>query len=402
MRLMVIERFRDGDPTPIGERFRRAGRMLPDGVTYEASWIDPAGMRCFQLMDAPRRELLDAWLARWEDLVDFEVVEVVEPDGFWAAVEGASSPETRATSLAAAARAARESGDFRWAGIYRVTGTHVHLLTFDGPGPPSHPTFALGKGLSTRAVAERRTVVSRDTAGDDAYLEAFGSTTAEMIVPVFDRDGAVVGTIDVESDREDAFAPEIARSLEAAAARLAVPILAARIPEPLREVHLRAVREEDAEAIARIYAPIVETTPDSFEEIAPDSAEMRRRIASTAAAYPWYVATLDGEIAGYAYASAHRSRPAYRTSVDVSAYVDPQAQRRGLATLLYGALFRDLAERGYHRAFAGIVTTNEPSVAFHRNAGFTPVGVYHEVGYKLGRWHDTCWWERDLAPLAPV
>lgn len=88
MRFMVIERFRGGDPKPIGERFRREGRLLPDGVTYETSWIDPSGMRCFQLMDAPDRDLLDAWITLWEDLIDFEVIEIVEPAKFWAHFSG--------------------------------------------------------------------------------------------------------------------------------------------------------------------------------------------------------------------------------------------------------------------------------------------------------------------------
>jgi L-amino acid N-acyltransferase YncA len=167
------------------------------------------------------------------------------------------------------------------------------------------------------------------------------------------------------------------------------------------ELRLRDVRDDDAEAIARIYAPYVETTADSFEETAPDAAEMRRRFASVTASYPWLVATLGGEVAGYAYGTMHRARPAYRPSVEVSVYVDERAQRRGIARLLYDALFRELAARGYHRAFAGITASNEGSIAFHRAVGFTPIGVFHEVGYKFGRWHDTSWWERDLSPIAP-
>ena len=280
------------------------------------------------------------------------------------------------SGAAVAARAARSSGKHRWAGVYRVTETHVHLLAFDGPGPPAYPAFALGKGSS-----------------------AFGDTVAEIIVPVFDADGTVVGTLDVESDRAGVFHAETVGSLEAIAAGLAPAIVAARIARPERELHLRGVRDEDADAIARIYAPYVETTADSFEEIAPDAAEMRRRFAETTASYPWLVATLDGEVAGYAYGHMHRARPAYRPSVEVSVYVDEPAQRRGIARLLYGALFRELAQRGYHRAFAGITASNENSIAFHRNAGFTPIGVFHEIGYKFGRWHDTSWWERDLSPI---
>jgi hypothetical protein len=58
--------------------------MLPDGVTYEASWLDKAGTRCFQVMSATDRATLDVWIARWSDLVDFEVVPVVTSRDFWA------------------------------------------------------------------------------------------------------------------------------------------------------------------------------------------------------------------------------------------------------------------------------------------------------------------------------
>jgi hypothetical protein len=87
MLFMVIERFKQGDPRPIGERFKRSGRMLPEGVSYHASWIDSASMRCFQVMEAPDRQLLDAWIARWDDLVDFEVVPVLTSADFWAATD---------------------------------------------------------------------------------------------------------------------------------------------------------------------------------------------------------------------------------------------------------------------------------------------------------------------------
>lgn len=81
---MVIERFKGGDPKPIGERFRRSGRMLPEGVMYQASWVDAAGARCFQIMEAPGAEMLNAWVQRWDDLVDFEIVPVITSADFWA------------------------------------------------------------------------------------------------------------------------------------------------------------------------------------------------------------------------------------------------------------------------------------------------------------------------------
>jgi len=82
MLFMVIERFKQG-PAPVGERFRRCGRILPAGVEYHASWIDASGERCFQVMEAPDGKLLDDWIQRWEDLVDFEVVPVETSAEFW-------------------------------------------------------------------------------------------------------------------------------------------------------------------------------------------------------------------------------------------------------------------------------------------------------------------------------
>ena len=86
MLFMVIEHFKNGDAEPIGDRFRERGRMLPENVTYHASWIDAQNARCFQLMEAPHRESLEPWIAAWADLVDFEVVPVQSSAEFWATV----------------------------------------------------------------------------------------------------------------------------------------------------------------------------------------------------------------------------------------------------------------------------------------------------------------------------
>ncbi|MFZ0039031.1 MAG: DUF3303 family protein [Candidatus Acidiferrales bacterium] len=87
MLFMVIERFRDGDPAPVGERFKLSGRMLPEGVAYHASWVDADGTRCFQIMEAPHAKSLNAWIARWQDLIDFEIVPVQTSADFWAKQE---------------------------------------------------------------------------------------------------------------------------------------------------------------------------------------------------------------------------------------------------------------------------------------------------------------------------
>lgn len=84
MLFMVIERFKHKDATPIGERFRQKGRMMPEGISYIASWMDAENARCFQLMESPTAEAMNPWLRAWEDLVDFEVVPVETSADFWA------------------------------------------------------------------------------------------------------------------------------------------------------------------------------------------------------------------------------------------------------------------------------------------------------------------------------
>src|SRR5438067_5874826 len=147
---------------------------------------------------------------------------------------------------------------------------------------------------------------------------------------------------------------------------------------------IRLATPEDAESIAAIYAPAVTDSFISFELAAPDAAEMARRIEKTMARLPWLVCERAGVVTGFAYASAHRERPAYRWSVDVSAYVRPDARRAGVGRALYASLLALLARQQFRNAYAGIALPNDASIALHRAVGFMPVGVYRGVGYKLG------------------
>lgn len=87
MLFMVIENFKPGSVKPIGERFKQKGRMLLEGVTFHASWVESTGTRCFQIMEASRTDLLNSWVSRWDDLVDFEIIPVVTSSEFWAKVQ---------------------------------------------------------------------------------------------------------------------------------------------------------------------------------------------------------------------------------------------------------------------------------------------------------------------------
>ena len=162
---------------------------------------------------------------------------------------------------------------------------------------------------------------------------------------------------------------------------------------------IRLVTHKDAAAIAEIYRPFVESTAISFETEPPDEREIKQRIDGILPAYPWLVCEQAGRLAGYAYASRHRARAAYQWSVDVSVYVHPEFQRRGIGRGLYVSLVQILRAQGFYNAYAGVSLPNAGSVGLHESIGFQPIGVYRNVGYKQGAWHDVGWWELALQPL---
>jgi L-amino acid N-acyltransferase YncA len=164
---------------------------------------------------------------------------------------------------------------------------------------------------------------------------------------------------------------------------------------------------EDSGPVRAIYAPIVEATAISFELVVPSGQDMASRIADRQPTYPWLVADNDGHVDGYAYAGRFAPRPAYDWSVETSVYVAEQARGNGVGRDLYAALLAILTVQGYRQAMAGIALPNPASVALHERAGFVPVGVYRNAGWKLGAWHDVGWWQRPLAsshgvPHAPM
>jgi L-amino acid N-acyltransferase YncA len=158
--------------------------------------------------------------------------------------------------------------------------------------------------------------------------------------------------------------------------------------------------DRDAQACAAIYAPGVEGSVISFEERAPDAAEIAARIAAISTTHPWLVAEADGEVVGYAYACRHRERAAYRWAVDVSVYVGARQRGQGHGRSLYEALFERLRSQRFQVACAGITLPNEASLALHERLGFVAVGVMRRIGWKQGAWCDVGWWQLELVPSA--
>ena len=161
-------------------------------------------------------------------------------------------------------------------------------------------------------------------------------------------------------------------------------------------VLIRLAGEDDAAALAAIYRPYVEDSRISFEESAPDAAEMARRMRGDL--YPWLLAEDEGRTLGYAASSAFRARPAYRWVVETGLYLAADAQGRGIGRALLSQLLDLLTRQGFVSAVGAIALPNDASVALHEKLGFTHSGTYRKVGFKLGEWIDVGLWQKDLAP----
>ena len=132
----------------------------------------------------------------------------------------ADSGGSRAEKARAAARIIRALGSYRWTGVYDVSAREIAVIAWNGPEAPTYLRFPVTKGLNGAAVSSKKPVIVQDVASDPRYLTTIGGTRGEMIQPIIDARGAVVGTIDVESDRVNAFSARDEQLLAACAERL--------------------------------------------------------------------------------------------------------------------------------------------------------------------------------------
>jgi L-amino acid N-acyltransferase YncA len=165
--------------------------------------------------------------------------------------------------------------------------------------------------------------------------------------------------------------------------------------------NVRLATEQDAPAVAAIYAPFCDENVVSFEYAAPTADEMGARIRTILAQWPWLVVDEGGSVVGYAYAARHSERAAYGWAVNTGIYVADGQRGRGVGHALYTALFALLRAQGYFKACAGITLPNPQSIRLHERFGFALVGVYPGIGYKKGAWHDVAWYEAAIQPERP-
>jgi len=159
----------------------------------------------------------------------------------------------------------------------------------------------------------------------------------------------------------------------------------------LSSLEIRPATEADLAVVTAIYNQAVRFGTATFELDPPDLVEMTRRYrALIDGGFPYFVATLDGRVAGYAYAGAYRPRPAYRFTVENSVYLEPATHRRGIGLQLLRRLIAECEARGFRQMIAVIGdSANAGSIGVHTRAGFSMIGTHPNVGFKFGRWLDT-------------
>ena len=161
---------------------------------------------------------------------------------------------------------------------------------------------------------------------------------------------------------------------------------------------IRPSRDEDLDAITRIYGHHVLHGTGTFETTPPTLAEMTTRRADVLGkGLPWLVAEEGGQVLGYAYGNWFKPRPAYRFSVEDSIYMDPAAHRQGLGRALLAELLAALERAGTRKVMAVIGdSANAGSIGVHKALGFEPVGVVPSCGWKFDRWLDIVLMQKTL------
>ncbi len=168
-------------------------------------------------------------------------------------------------------------------------------------------------------------------------------------------------------------------------------------------IKIRVATEQDSKVLLDIYSTYVDNTAITFEYTVPTLEEYTERICATLQKYPYLVAEHNGEIIGYAYAGAFKTRAAYDWSVETTIYVKQDCRNMGVGRILYDKLEEILAKQGILNLNACIAYPEiedeyltKGSVSFHEKLGYQLVGKFHKSGYKFNRWYDMVWMEKHI------
>ena len=157
----------------------------------------------------------------------------------------------------------------------------------------------------------------------------------------------------------------------------------------------------DAAEILAVYAPYIRETAVTFETEVPALQSFARRVADICADFPYLVLSIDGELAGYAYAHRQAERAAYAWNAELSIYLAAKWRGRGLGAPLYRLLESLLAMQGYVNLYGVITASNAGSIRLHERLGYRQIGLHEKTGWKLGQWHDVAWLHKRVGTGEP-
>ena len=156
---------------------------------------------------------------------------------------------------------------------------------------------------------------------------------------------------------------------------------------------IRKVTLNDAASICNIYNHYIENTAVSFETEPVSIEKMRQRIDDvTNSGFPYYVGEINDKVVGYYYIHHWHERRAFSSTVEVSIYLDSRQTGKGLGTVLFEHLLRNIDRERIHVLMAAICVPNEGSVKLHEKFGFKQVSLMKEVGWKFDQWRDIGHW----------
>ena len=170
---------------------------------------------------------------------------------------------------------------------------------------------------------------------------------------------------------------------------------------------IRIAKETDIPEMLAIYGPYVENTAYSFEYTVPTVDAFTARFRSYTEQMPWLVWEEKGQVLGYAYGSLPFERSAYAWCGEVSIYLAPEIQGKGIGRMLYAVLEEIIWRQGYRVIYSLITTENKGSLLFHEKLGYTQTAVFPDCGFKFGRWLGIVWMEKrsnavEMSTIPPV
>ncbi len=164
----------------------------------------------------------------------------------------------------------------------------------------------------------------------------------------------------------------------------------------MNKIEIRLAERKDVAGIIDIYKPYILETAVTFDEEVPSEEEMWARVQAIQKEHPYLVCIIDGQVAGYAYYSAYRSRASYRWAKEISVYIHPRFRKNKVGSALYSALFEIARAQGIFTLLAIITIPNEASIGFHEKLGFVKCAEFKNIGFKLGEWRTVGWWQCNL------